>query len=867
MKFLLIRYICAFLCAFMLLGAFTACDGNETESDSIQGSESFTETDTETSETESVNDNESATVIESADSEDISEDLSESEQDTFFDTETALDTESVTESESASEEESEPDVTSSLKIESGDGYSTVTTPMGLVYTVSGYESVGEDGFSCSEALVFNFNDSFNGYFNRFTIDYVSDSAVKIFVKYMQDDGMLDDCFFLESGKGSFSALVLNFLNKADGCRLEEIRVEPLEKENARFAILGLNVEKVSVPQQKTYYLEGDRYTLGLDLSWGGAISYLLDKECPVASLTNLINRHDAGRLVQQSYYGTGAIEGVFEWGSFNKSDKWPYNPVQGGDRGAVKSRIVDFVVEDNCVYIKAQPMDWGKVGYITPSYMENWYVVEDDFVRVDNRFVDFSGWEHPYNSQELPAFYTVSYLDSFVWYDGNNPWTEDELSYRHELPFWGDSEYADQCSFKLKIDNTETWSAWVNMDDGYGIGLYTPNADRYSAGRHQYNASKSASNNATNYTAPWKQIKLVSFVPLEYSYMMTTGSVEEIRAVFTENKDFTANECLSVNSISNLRPYFEESLEVLDLTREDSTKYILYPNATQVSYDAEESAVKLTTVTHDPYVTIDYLTSPIELYAKDYTCVEIEYMIPVTNGRDNYSAQLFICADTRKNPNESNSLKFSLIKDGQYHTLKINLSDLDYWTGRINTFRFDYFNAQVDGDEFYIRSFKLTNGDLLEGLEKVYFGVAGGIDRISGGNYTQMAFDESFNALRLEVTGNDPSITIDYSVSANEISADEYKTLKITYMVPAGQSKEIFSYALYPCVGEVKSPSSNVLIYKVDQIIADGEFHTIELDMSQYAFWTGKINKIRFDYFNECVAGDVFYIAAIELEK
>lgn len=60
------------------------------------------------------------------------------------------------------------------------------------------------------------------------------------------------------------------------------------------------------------------------------------------------------------------------------------------------------------------------------------------------------------------------------------------------------------------------------------------------------------------------------------------------------------------------------------------------------------------------------------------------------------------------------------------------------------------------------------------------------------------------------------------------------------------------------------------------KVIFDVDINMIKLEVTgkilpylliKYSFWTGKINKIRFDYFNECVAGDVFYIAAIELEK
>ena len=86
-------------------------------------------------------------------------------------------------------------------------------------------------------------------------------------------------------------------------------------------------------------------------------------------------------------------------------------------------------------------------------------------------------------------------------------------------------------------------------------------------------------------------------------------------------------------------------------------------------------------------------------------------------------------------------------------------------------------------------------------------------------------------------------------------------------MVPTGQSRGNYSYALYPCSGDFKSPSGSVQIYKSTGIIADGEYHTLEIDLSQYDFWVGNINQIRFDFFNEADVGDVFYITSFELVK
>ena len=42
-------------------------------------------------------------------------------------------------------------------------------------------------------------------------------------------------------------------------------------------------------------------------------------------------------------------------------------------------------------------------------------------------------------------------------------------------------------------------------------------------------------------------MQIVSFDPIEYEYLITTGSVESIRKVFTANKDFADNSSFKKN--------------------------------------------------------------------------------------------------------------------------------------------------------------------------------------------------------------------------------------------------------------------------------------------------------------------------------
>ena len=874
-----LRALALFLCTCFMLG-IVACDF--TSGDAEASSEPTNQSNESTSDGGAESRVESSTESESmVASESLSGEITESNDKTeATESSEAQSSESASVSESASEsteesletsvaesgnESAETIIVAGLEVFEKDGGASVKAPSGLSYTVSNYNGIGNGGFSFVSGLNIDLGNSFGGSFNRLTLKYKSTAPLKIYVSYVEGGSSIEDYFFLEAGEGTFSALVLGFLDKIRARELTSIRVDTCENKNAEFAVLELRTETVSVPE-RDYYIQGSRYTLGIDLGWGGAINYVSDNACPISGVTNMINKHDPGRLVQQSYYGTGAIEGVFEWGSFNGSDTWPYNPVQGGGKGGYPSRIIDFVVEDNCVYVKAQPLDWGKINYITPSYMENWYIIEDDYIKVDNRFVDFSGWEHPCRGQEIPAFYTISYLDSFVWYDGVDPWTNDDLSWRHELNFWGDSQYSSECSFRVKVPNTETWCAWVSTEDNYGIGVYVPNADRYSAGRYQYNGSKDASANATNYVAPWKQIQLVSYLPLEYSYLICAGSVEEIRATFTEHKDTFDNASLSENSISVRQPHFEVSLEEMDFTSENGTDFVLYPNNTGILFDKDEGAVKLVVKGSDPHVSFDYSASVTTLYASDFGYIEIVYMIPTTNSLKSYACQLFICADNRTSASESDSVRVNLIADGNYHVLRVKLSEKDFWKGTVNQIRFDYFNTSGKGDVMYIRSCKLTNG-YDASYENIDFTDYLSIDNIATASRTEVAFDREIGATKLTVAGNDPSIIIDYGVLSTHMYAEDYKTLKITYMVPSGQSFSNFSYAIFPCTGNLMNASSTATVYKPTGIIADGQVHVLEIDLSQYSFWAGKINKLRIDYFNNCEAGDVFYLMGVELVK
>ena len=368
-------------------------------------------------------------------------------------------------------------------------------------------------------------------FNRYTLLYTATVPLRCVLTYREDTAEIQEDFFLEVGNGqTFSSYIGNYLVCKQADSVCSLMVETMTDAEGEFICHALTLETVPVLAEKTYYFENDRYRVGVELCWGGGLSYLMDKKCPVEGLENLLNCHDTGRLVQQSYYGTS--DPPYVCGEF-MGNRWGYNPVQGGDRGNHKSKLIDVRVSDGEVYVKCRPRDWGHDGGTTYAYMENRYRLEGDVLRVENRFVDFSGWIHPVRSQEMPAFYTVSYLNNYYWYDGDKPWTDDALSIRNDLPFWP-TDWA-YCTFIPREGNTEVWSAFAD-DGGYGLGIFTPNIQHTLAGRHEYDGSKDPMAGSCGYIAPIRQMALECFQPVQYTYLIAAGQVEDIRAQFKAHR-------------------------------------------------------------------------------------------------------------------------------------------------------------------------------------------------------------------------------------------------------------------------------------------------------------------------------------------
>lgn len=389
-----------------------------------------------------------------------------------------------------------------------------------------------------------------GWFNYYGIEYSSDCYVKATIIYSAGIKGKTEDFFLEPAKKktSFYSFVDDALAGKKGNKIASITFEPLTEAKKDMKIYGFSVFNREIPEQEIF-IQNDTHKLGIDLLWGGALSYLEDLDSNVQAVSvdgqikvdsnaterykaesvnnnvNLINRNDTGRLVQQSYYGT--LD--YDHGVYMEND-WRYNPVQGGNQFNDASKIVDLRVTDTEIYIKCRPLDWAKEKeYITPSYMEATYSLENGAVHAKCRFVDFSGYPEAESTQEIPAFYCIEPLNNFVYYGGKKPWTNGKLTSEPDLIFWPDAGYPNFYS-------KENWSAFSGeFEDSFGIGVYVDNEESFLAGvyeREKTTNEDPSKDGPTSYIAIVKNRIFKSFDPYQYEYYLATGDTTEIRNTF-----------------------------------------------------------------------------------------------------------------------------------------------------------------------------------------------------------------------------------------------------------------------------------------------------------------------------------------------
>lgn len=409
-------------------------------------------------------------------------------------------------------------------------------------------------------------------------------------------------FFIEAGSKEFTTFLDAFRSGAFATyekTIEKITLQNVDSTKAgKVTVKSVDFSDRTYDPSVTMYIDDGTLRVGTSLGMGGAITYVarinanvveyIDADgntCigPLADTTgvdviskeaNLVNIYDLGREIQQSFYWPVKPQ----HGYVPTSDKkYPgdlnYNPIQCGSAGSVGPQIVDYYYTEDEIYVKAYGADWYLVNQVDATYFETWLSFGNDGTlvvknRITNfgQFVNTDGLE--FVNQESPAFYSVYPLDYFYAETVDGTIFDNELSAVGSGSILSSATDTTSGPYWYNMSANKISNSWVAFvtEKKFGLGIYNPSADCYVASSGT-TTTKYMSNQKTHpdfyvddyssyipscYTNNYGYLntaircKMVDFEPLEFSYALYAGTVQEMKSAFRQLESSGAMETAKI---------------------------------------------------------------------------------------------------------------------------------------------------------------------------------------------------------------------------------------------------------------------------------------------------------------------------------
>lgn len=249
---------------------------------------------------------------------------------------------------------------------------------------------------------------------------------------------------------------------------------------------------------------------------------------------NLVNWHDQGRLIQQSYYAGARLDRTAE-GQASRWSPWAWNPIQGGDAALNVAPVVEAGITDfgTGFFSRTIPLLWDMTtGEQGECWMDQWNEFEpgmDNVVRVTCRLIVFRDagdiWGDPVlRSQELPAVYLIRSLSKAVAYLGDSPWTDDTTTVLDYSPDPGKLPFP-----WAQLTPTESWIAMVDPVTDVGVGLFSPIANFHWNVGAVGTPPGGPTDASTMHMAPIRRMSLDRDSIMVYRYWLIYGDLSTIR--------------------------------------------------------------------------------------------------------------------------------------------------------------------------------------------------------------------------------------------------------------------------------------------------------------------------------------------------
>lgn len=260
-----------------------------------------------------------------------------------------------------------------------------------------------------------------------------------------------------------------------------------------------------------------------DNTYGGSIVWL----STAGSNFNLVNIHDRGREIQQSYYA-GANR--TRPGQISNYSPWSWNPVQAGSYTGTASIVDSFSLNNGILYSWTRPKLWDVPNETAQAVIKQWTQFEPNMsqvIRVTNQLVCLrssnDAWGGPVNRhQELPACYFIRALNRAKIYNGNGSWSDYNYPLLAPGGGWG-------------RPNPPKKAMAFFLQNDFGVGIYSPTANTsWNCGATGTSASTDPNHPDTMHVAPIRTVALDRNTQFTYHYWIVMGNQSTIQTRFNQ---------------------------------------------------------------------------------------------------------------------------------------------------------------------------------------------------------------------------------------------------------------------------------------------------------------------------------------------
>ena len=275
------------------------------------------------------------------------------------------------------------------------------------------------------------------------------------------------------------------------------------------------------PAEGLRTIENSQIRVGVNLKAGGAITYLTflnDRNGKVTAYKNMVSNPDLGRQIQIGLYsGPSNYSDASGWANLG------WDPIQAGDAYGNPSRVVAFRQEDNLLYVKTIPNQWGIRNEPGEATIEHWVRLEGNVVKVHAKVALSRSDQTHYDArgQEFPCVYLIGDYHNMWHYADGSPYTNGGLTLsKVQYP---------QTSFYGNVFPTEPWMASTN-ENGYGVGVYVADNLEWTRGYFGADLSGDESSNVASYLAATNHVEMDYNTVYEWDYSLILGHLDEIRS-------------------------------------------------------------------------------------------------------------------------------------------------------------------------------------------------------------------------------------------------------------------------------------------------------------------------------------------------